>query len=147
MFRISCFSLFLGLFSVAGFAQSATNQPTGPPASASSKTQQNPISSTVSAAPATATPIVASSASGSTMTPGPALANPLGEALLLYRKGKFEDAIAKYQEILKDHPNSPDAFAAEVRVYLKQKKVDQASQEVEQGLAQSNSPCMKVAPG
>jgi tetratricopeptide (TPR) repeat protein len=79
------------------------------------------------------------------MPPRPALANPLGEALLLYRKGKFEDAIAKYQEILKDHPNSPDAFAGQVRVYLKQKNVDQASQVVEQGLAQSNSPRMKVA--
>jgi len=73
------------------------------------------------------------------------LANPLGEARALYRKGKFEEAIAKYQELLRDHPRSPDAFAGEVRVYLKQRNVDQAAQVAEQGLAESNSPRTKVA--
>ena len=127
MFRISCCSLVLGLMSVAGFAQSATNPPTPPAALASPKTQENPISSPVSAAPATATAVVTSSATAATAPPEPALANPLGEAIALYRKGNFNGAIARYQELLKDHPNSPDAFAGEVRVYLKQKNVDQAA--------------------
>ncbi|HET7891197.1 MAG TPA: aspartyl protease family protein [Candidatus Sulfotelmatobacter sp.] len=75
----------------------------------------------------------------------PALANPLGEAGIFYRKGNFEGALAKYQEILKDNPKSPDAYAGEVRVYLKQKNVESAAQAVEEGLAQVNSPRIKVA--
>ena len=140
MFRAPCFSLILGLSSAAGFAQSTADPPNASSALASPKTEESPISSPVAAAPtAEATSSVAVRA------PEPALANPLGEARALYRKGNFDGAIARYQEFLKDHPNSPDAFAGEVRVYLKQRNVDQAAQLVEESLAHTNSPRMKVA--
>jgi len=71
--------------------------------------------------------------------------NFLGEARVSYRKGDFDGAIAKYQEFLKDHPQSPDAYAGMVRVYLKQKNVDLAAKAAEEGIAQSTSPRMRVA--
>ncbi len=69
----------------------------------------------------------------------------IDEAKVLYRKGDFDGAIAKYQSFLKDHPNSPDALAGMVRVYLKQKNVEEAALAAEQGLAQSDSPRLRVA--
>jgi len=80
-------------------------------------------------------------------TPSEQPSNPLGDARALYRKGDFDAAIAKYEEFLKDHPRSPDGYAGIVRVYLKQKNVDQAAQAAERGLAQSDSPRMHVARG
>jgi len=71
--------------------------------------------------------------------------NLLGDARLLYRKGDFDGAIAKYQEFLTGHPRSPDAYAGMVRVYLRQKNVELAAQTADQGLAQSASPRMHVA--
>jgi tetratricopeptide (TPR) repeat protein len=71
--------------------------------------------------------------------------NPLGEARTLYRKGDFSGAIAKYQEILKEQPKSPDAYAGLVRVYLKQKNVEQAAETAELGLSHSDSPRIHVA--
>ena len=55
--------------------------------------------------------------------------------------------MAKYQDYLKEHPNSPDAYAGIVRVYLKQKNVDLAAQTADQGLKQSDAPRMHVAHG
>jgi len=69
----------------------------------------------------------------------------LGEARVLYHKGDFEGAIAKYQAFLHDHPKSPDAFAGMVRVYLKQKNVDLAAQTADQGLALDDAPRLRVA--
>jgi tetratricopeptide (TPR) repeat protein len=69
------------------------------------------------------------------------------EATVLYRKGDFNAAIGKYQEFLKEHPNSPEALAGKVHVYLKQKDIEHAAQAAEQGLAQSGSPIMRVAQG
>jgi hypothetical protein len=63
----------------------------------------------------------------------------LGDARVLYSKGEFEAAIAKHQEFLKDHPTSPDAFAAKVRCYLKQKNVDQAAKVADEGIAAINA--------
>jgi tetratricopeptide (TPR) repeat protein len=121
MFRVPGLSLALLLISAAGSAQSTVNQP----------------------APATGT--VTSSVPSATVAPLPGPTDSLAEAKVLYRKGNFDGAIAKYQEFLKDHPNSPDAIAGEVHVYLKQKNVEQAAQTVEQGLAQSDSPRLRVA--
>jgi tetratricopeptide (TPR) repeat protein len=79
---------------------------------------------------------------------GPAIApNPLGEALVLYRKGEFNAAIEKYQQILQDRPKSPDAYAGLVRVYLKQKNVELAAQAAAKGLAQTDSTRIHVARG
>jgi tetratricopeptide (TPR) repeat protein len=80
-------------------------------------------------------------------TPAAVAMNPLGEAKALYRKGNFDGAIASYQEFLQQHPQSPDAYAGLVRVYLKQKNIELAAQTVDKGLAQSNSPRMHVARG
>jgi len=71
--------------------------------------------------------------------------SPLGDAKSLYRKGKFDECIAKYQEILRANPKSPDAFAGEVRAYLKQKKIEVAAQTADQGVAATNSPRVRVA--
>jgi tetratricopeptide (TPR) repeat protein len=92
------------------------------------------------AAPVTASPAVADNKPVPASTP-----NPLGEARILYRKGDFSGAIANYQEILKEQPKSPDAYAGLVRVYLKQKNVEEAAQTAELGLAHSDSPRIHVA--
>jgi tetratricopeptide (TPR) repeat protein len=67
--------------------------------------------------------------------------------MALYRKGDFTGAIATYEEILRQRPRSPDAYAGMVRVYLKQKNVDQAAQAAAAGLAQSDSAGSHVARG
>jgi len=69
----------------------------------------------------------------------------LTSASSLYRRGDFEGAIAKYQEFLKEHSNSPDAMAGIVRSYLKEKKVDLAAQTADQGLGLKDSPRLRVA--
>src|SRR5580704_3235753 len=71
--------------------------------------------------------------------------NAIDQARILYRKGAFDAAIVKYQEFLRDHPHSPDAYAGLVRVYLKQKNVDLAAQTANQGVAQADSPRVEVA--
>jgi tetratricopeptide (TPR) repeat protein len=50
----------------------------------------------------------------------------LARAQQLYRAGKFNDAIAEYQNLLKDNPGSPEAYAGLSRVYRKQQKIDEA---------------------
>ena len=76
-----------------------------------------------------------------------AQSNPLSEARILYRKGDFDGAITKYQEFLKDHPRSPDAFAGIARANLKQKDVDHAAEIVDQGLKVTDAPRLHVARG
>lgn len=131
------------LLCIAGLAQSTANQSAASPSSASIPPANAALPS-ASSAPAVGTAVLTSNAAGTTSL-APPLTNPLGEAAAFYRKGNFEGALAKYQEILKDRPTSPDAFAGEVRVYLKQKNVEKAAQAVEQGITQANSPRMKVA--
>jgi tetratricopeptide (TPR) repeat protein len=113
-------SLALGLMSCFCFAQSTSQSP---PQSAA-------------ASSATASP-------GATTAPSPP--NALGDAQLLYRQRKFAEAIAKYQEYLMDHPQSPDAYAGMVRAYLKERNFEQAAQTAEQGLALSDSARIRVA--
>jgi hypothetical protein len=67
--------------------------------------------------------------------------------MALYRKRDFEGALAKYREILQQKPKSPDALAGIIRVYLKQKKVDEAARAADQALAQSDAPRIRVAHG
>ncbi len=62
-----------------------------------------------------------------------------------YRKGDFDAALAKYQEIVQQKPKSPDAYAGIVRVYLKEKRVDDAARMAEQGLAASDAARIRVA--
>ena len=77
--------------------------------------------------------------------PVPSDGSTLEEARVLYRKGAFDAAIEKYQAFLKERPNSPDGFAGLVRTYLKLKNVEQAALAADQGIAETNSPRMRVA--
>jgi tetratricopeptide (TPR) repeat protein/predicted aspartyl protease len=52
----------------------------------------------------------------------------LGEALRLYRTGKFEDAASKYEDALQQEPKSAEAYAGLTRCYLKEGKVQEAYQ-------------------
>jgi tetratricopeptide (TPR) repeat protein len=71
--------------------------------------------------------------------------DPLGEAMSLYRKNNLTAAIEKYQQILLERPASPDAYAGLTRIYLKQGKVNLASDSVNKGLALSDSARLRVA--
>jgi predicted Zn-dependent protease len=138
MLRPLFFGLIFALLTLPCFAQSATDQPAAPKAAAAEKV----------AVPAPQS----SPATMSSFSPAPAGTLPMLSLLLrdarsLYSKGDFDAALAKYQEILKTHPQSPDAYAGEVRVYLKQKKVDVAAQTADQALAQSNHARIRVARG
>jgi tetratricopeptide (TPR) repeat protein len=136
MFRARCFGLILALLTLPCFAQSAPDQPAAPQAAAAGKIP-SPVPQASPAA-------VSSPAPAATL---PTLSLLLRDARSLYRKGDFDAALAKYQEILTAHPKSPDAYAGEVRVYLKQKKVDLAAQTADQALAQSNHARIRVARG
>ena len=73
--------------------------------------------------------------------------NALREAKEFYRKGDFDHAIQKYQQLLQEKPNSPDVYAGLTRVYLKKKDVKQASDTVAKGLQAADSPIVRVALG
>jgi tetratricopeptide (TPR) repeat protein len=95
----------------------------------------------------TATPV---SDVAKTSSPPPAASlslppNPLGDAVALYRKGDFDGALAKYHEFLQQRPTSPDAHAGIIRVYLKEKKVDEAAHAADQALAINDAPRIRVA--
>src|SRR5258708_3253540 len=81
-----------------------------------------------------------------TVTPdaAPALPDPLGEASALYRKGDWDGAMEKYQALVREQPTSPDGAVGVARVYLKQKKVDEAARSITQAIAASNSPKLHV---
>jgi len=73
--------------------------------------------------------------------------DPLREANDFYLKGDFDHAIQKYQQILRERPNAPEAYAGLSRVYLKKKDVKQASDEITKGLQAADSPVVRVALG
>jgi tetratricopeptide (TPR) repeat protein len=127
--------LALALISASCFAQSTTELAAAPVASS----QQ--AASAAKAVEGTANSVPENKTASAT-TP-----NPLEDARSFYRGGDFNSAIAKYQEILKEQPKSADSYAGLVRVYLKQKNVEQAAEVVEKGLAQSDSPQLHVARG
>jgi len=117
MLRVLRLALPCAVISVLGFAQS-TSQPAG---------AKDPASSQSAASPATS------------------VDNPLGEARIFYRQGNFPGAIAKYEQYVQQHPQLPDGYAGLVRVYLKQRDVEQAIRAADRGIAQSNSPRMRSA--
>ncbi len=72
----------------------------------------------------------------------------LSDAQSLHRKGSFDQALAKYNEVLKIDPHSGDAYAGIVRSYLKQDKVREADDALRKGLhADPARPDLKVAEG
>jgi tetratricopeptide (TPR) repeat protein len=85
--------------------------------------------------------------SSTAQVPVSSLPSPLTEALALYRKGRFDEAITKYQGVLHDEPNSPDAYAGLIRTYLKKKDVQLASETAQQALQVADSAPVRVALG
>jgi tetratricopeptide (TPR) repeat protein len=73
--------------------------------------------------------------------------SPLAEAITSYRKGDFDAALERYQQILRDQPKSPDAYAGLIRTYLKKKDVQQASDAATSALQAADSPQVHVALG
>jgi len=135
MLGVLRFCLALALISASCLAQSANESASAPITSA----QQT--ASSARGVDVAATSVPDNKAVAVTAT------NPLGEAKSLYRKRDFNGALAKYQEVLREQPKSPDAYAGLVRVYLKQKNLEEAARTAEQGLAQSDSPRIRVAHG
>ena len=72
---------------------------------------------------------------------------PLTDALELYRKGDFDGAIQKYQQVLELNPKSTEAYAGLTRVYLKAKDVQQASDTIPKALQVNDVPELHVALG
>lgn len=76
------------------------------------------------------------------------IASTLQDALGSYRKGSFEQAIAKYNEALKADPQSGEAWAGLVRSYLKQDKIPDAADTLQKALsAKPSDPQIRVAQG
>lgn len=72
----------------------------------------------------------------------------LNEALRLYRRGDFEEAVEEYKTILKHDPSAAEARAGLARCYLKTGNVRQAYETVEEGLkAAPDSQLLRVARG
>lgn len=93
---------------------------------------------------AAAAPSVATAPAPSAAPPSP---SPLGEALTLYRKGDFDGAIRDYQQVLQENPASAEAYAGLIRVYLKKKDVQQASDTIHKALQVADGPSVRVALG
>lgn len=143
MFRAYGVCLAFGLASF-GFAQSNNNSSTSNPPAAQQAVSHDRLADHDAASP--------NQPAASTVVPAPAenanvrpAVSGLGEALLLYHKGNFDAALEKYEQVLKERPQSPDAFAGEVRTYLKMKKVEQAAAVAEKGMAASNSARVRAA--
>jgi tetratricopeptide (TPR) repeat protein len=76
--------------------------------------------------------MVAQETKAAALPPDPA--RTLAEAQSLYRKGSFDQALARYNDVLKADPGSGDAYAGIVRCYLKQDKVREADDALRKGL-------------
>jgi len=88
------------------------------------------------------------SASPQNASPQNEPAAPLKEAEDYFRKGSFDQAIAKYNEVLKSGTQSAEAYSGIVRCYLRQDRVRDAAEILEKGLqAQPADPGLKVAQG
>jgi tetratricopeptide (TPR) repeat protein len=132
MVRVLRFALPFAVISSFGFAQTAN-----PPADSKAPIPLPAVSAATSADAPAARPSKDSSP--------PAPTDDLGAAIGSYRRGNFADAIARYQRFVLEHPQSPDGYAGLVRVYLKQKDVEQAAQTAEKGIAASDTPRMRSA--
>jgi tetratricopeptide (TPR) repeat protein len=65
-----------------------------------------------------------------------------------FRKGSFDQAIAKYNEALKSDTQSAEAYTGIVRCYLRQDKVRDAAETLEKGVhAKPSDSALKVAQG
>lgn len=92
-------------------------------------------------------PLPSVPATSSAAPPLDAPQTPLGEAMALARKGDYDAAIKKYQEVLQEKPKSPDAYAGLAYCYLKKKDVTQAFETVTKGLQINDAWPIRVALG
>lgn len=93
-------------------------------------------------------PFAARSPQQSVAANAPDSTSALSDALSLYRKGSFDQALAKYNEILKADPHSGEAYAGIIRCYLKQEKIREADDALQKALqANPGSGELKVAEG
>lgn len=88
-------------------------------------------------------PVLASAGLTAPVSP----AHILSDALSLYRTGKLDAAIGKYELMLRANPASPEAHAGLARIYLRQGNVNLAAETVRRGLALSSSADLRVALG
>ncbi len=89
----------------------------------------------------------ADKSTGATPVKADAAVDSLAEATQLSRDGQFEMAIKKYQEVLAKSPNSSAAYAGLIRVYLKQRDVQQASDTIAKAIQAADGPALRVALG
>lgn len=99
------------------------------------------------APPSAAVPLTAPLANAAAAPTNSSSDNRLGDALALFRKGDFDGAIRKYEQIIAEKPQSPDAYAWLTRVYLKKKDVDRAYTTVQKALHDADSAPVRVALG
>ncbi len=72
----------------------------------------------------------------------------LVEARSLYRRGSFDQAVAKFNEVLKADPGSGESYAGIIRCFLKQDRVRDADDTLQKGLqATPENADFKVAQG
>jgi len=70
------------------------------------------------------------------------------ESRSLYRKGSFDQAVAKFNEVLKADPRSGESYAGIIRCFLKQDRVHDADDALQKGLQSApENPDFKVAQG
>ncbi|MGD1103458.1 MAG: aspartyl protease family protein [Terriglobia bacterium] len=97
---------------------------------------------------ASSSPAVPSSSPQPTVSTVPDLASDaLSEAIRHYLHGEFDAAIQNYNLVLQKDPKSPDAYAGLTRVYLKQKKVEEAYETVTNGVKVTDAPVVHIALG
>ena len=87
------------------------------------------------------------SAPSPSLSPAVTAASLQTEADAFYRKGHFDSAGQKYQQLIQEHPTLPEAYAGLTRVYLKQKNVDLAFATVSKGMQMADSVPVRVALG
>jgi tetratricopeptide (TPR) repeat protein len=146
MFRLCC-ALLLGL--AYGIAVAADSSAAASPQDAAPAAGQGQPTSAATAATAKASAVLP--ATPVDLPPArpsvAALPDPLGEARILSRKGDFDGAIQKYQQLLQERPKSPDAYAGLTHVYLKKKDVTRAFETVSKGLQVNDAWPTRVALG
>ena len=78
--------------------------------------------------------------------PAPTTVQPvILDAVNLYRRGDFDAAVAKYQEILRIDARNSDAYAGLTRTLLKQRKVEEARATLVKALPIADSPQLRIA--
>jgi tetratricopeptide (TPR) repeat protein len=73
--------------------------------------------------------------------------SPLAEAIRHYFRGEFDAAIQDYNGVLQKIPKSLDAYSGLTRVYLKQRKLEQAYETAMDGVKVTDSPITHVSLG